>query len=510
MKKQSLVKGTLILGISGILAKFLGLFFRWPLQMLIGDEGVGYYQLSYPLYMFFIAASSGVPVAISKMVSEKRAMNDDEEVILIFRKAMLLMVVMGAGFTSLLLIFSQQIIAFLKWDNKSYYSLIGIAFAPIFISIMSAFRGFYQGLQNMNPTAISQILEQLGRIFVGVGLAYVLIPKGIEYSAGGASLGEAAGGIIGGIYLSIIYVKVRKNFKIKKIRRDTQILSKLLYIAIPISLGAAVGTVMSLIDSAVVPQKLLSAGFTHRQATILYGQLTGKAYTLVNVPLTLSSALCASLVPIIAEAFVMNRSIEVKAKVNMALKLSMVIAIPSCLGLSFMSKSILNLVFPGQGQGYEILKYLSFALPFIVIAQTTTAILQGVGRYISPVINLAAGCIIKIVLTLILVPLHGLNVYGAIIGTIAGYITASLLNMKLLKKTLNIHLDYNDILIKPAASSALMIILVVIVYNYVYNITMSNAIAGILSIFAGMILYILLIPAFGILKYDDLRRRFRN
>lgn len=510
MKKQSLVKGTLILGISGILAKFLGLFFRWPLQMLIGDEGVGYYQLSYPLYMFFIAASSGVPVAISKMVSEKRAMNDDEEVILIFRKAMLLMVVMGAGFTSLLLIFSQQIIAFLKWDNKSYYSLIGIAFAPIFISIMSAFRGFYQGLQNMNPTAISQILEQLGRIFVGVGLAYVLIPKGIEYSAGGASLGAAAGGIIGGIYLSIIYVKVRKNFKIKKIRRDTQILSKLLYIAIPISLGAAVGTVMSLIDSAVVPQKLLSAGFTHRQATILYGQLTGKAYTLVNVPLTLSSALCASLVPIIAEAFVMNRSIEVKAKVNMALKLSMVIAIPSCLGLSFMSKSILNLVFPGQGQGYEILKYLSFALPFIVIAQTTTAILQGVGRYISPVINLAAGCIIKIVLTLILVPLHGLNVYGAIIGTIAGYITASLLNMKLLKKTLNIHLDYNDILIKPAASSALMIILVVIVYNYVYNITMSNAIAGILSIFAGMILYILLIPAFGILKYDDLRRRFRN
>lgn len=127
-------------------------------------------------------------------------MNDDEEVILIFRKAMLLMVVMGIGFTALLLTFSKQIIAFLKWDTKSYYSLIGIAFAPMFISIMSAFRGFYQGLQNMNPTAVSQILEQLGRIFVGVGLAYILLPKGLEYSAGGASR-AAAGGIIGVLIL---------------------------------------------------------------------------------------------------------------------------------------------------------------------------------------------------------------------------------------------------------------------------------------------------------------------
>lgn len=510
MKKQSLIKGTLILGISGVLARFLGLFFRWPLQMLIGDEGVGYYQLSYPLYMFFIAAASGIPVAVSKMVSEKRAVNDDEEVILIFRKAMLLMVVMGIGFTALLLTFSKQIIAFLKWDTKSYYSLIGIAFAPMFISIMSAFRGFYQGLQNMNPTAVSQILEQLGRIFVGVGLAYILLPKGLEYSAGGASLGAAAGGIIGGAYLAAVYVKIRKNFKTKKIRKDTQILSKLLYMAVPISLGAAVGTVMSLIDSALVPQKLLEAGFTHKQATILYGQLTGKAYTLINVPLTLSSALCASLVPIIAEAFILNRNIEVKGKVNMALKFSMVIAIPSCLGLSFMAKPILSLIFPGQSEGYEILKYLSFALPFIVIAQTTTAILQGVGKYMSPVINLAAGCIIKIIFTLTLVPLHGLNIYGAIIGTIAGYITASILNIKLLKKTLNIHLNYYDILIKPAAASILMIILVEITYHYVYNITISNVIAGILSIFSGIILYVLLIPAFGILKYDDFRRRLRK
>lgn len=311
MKKQSLIKGTFILGIAGIVAKFLGLFFRWPLQMLIGDEGVGYYQMSFPLYMFFIAAASGIPVAISKMVSECNAINDEEGVILVLRKAMLLMIILGAGFTAILLIFSKPIIHFLKWDNKSYYSLISIAFAPIFISIMSVFRGFFQGLQNMNYTAISQIIEQIGRVIVGVGLAYIFLPKGIEYSAGGAALGAAAGGLFGGLYLVAKYLRIRKEFRVKRIKDNTDVLGKLLYIAIPVSLGAAVSSIMSLIDSALVPQKLLEAGFTYKQCTILYGQLTGKAFILINVPLTLSAALCASLVPIIAEAHILKKKFEV-------------------------------------------------------------------------------------------------------------------------------------------------------------------------------------------------------
>jgi stage V sporulation protein B len=355
MKKQSLIKGTVILGVAGILSKFLGLFFRWPLQMLIGDEGIGYYQMSFPLYMFFIATASGIPVAISKMVSERKAFNDDEGAILVFKKAMLLMVIMGTGFTAALLIFSKPIIAFLRWDNKSYYSLIAIAFAPIFISIMSAFRGFFQGLQNMNYTAVSQVIEQIGRVVVGVGLAYILLPRGIEYSAGGAALGAAAGGIFGGIYLVLKYIRVRREFKVKKIKDNLEVLSKLLYIAIPVSLGATVSSIMSLIDSALVPQKLLEAGFTYKESTILYGQLTGKAFILTNVPLTLSADLCASLVPIIAEAYVLNRRFELVNKVDLALKTSMIIALPSCFGLFSLAYPILDLIFPGQSDGFKIL-----------------------------------------------------------------------------------------------------------------------------------------------------------
>ncbi|NFD56819.1 polysaccharide biosynthesis protein [Clostridium botulinum] len=507
MKKQSLIKGTFILGVAGIIAKFLGLFFRWPLQMLIGDEGIGYYQMSYPLYMFFIAAASGIPVAVSKLVSERNAVRDEGGIISVLKEAMIFMFIMGMGFTIILLLFSKDIIRFLKWDTRSYYSLIGISLAPLFISIMSVFRGFFQGMQNMNYTAISQLIEQLGRVIFGVGLAYILLPKGIEYSAGGAAIGAAAGGLLGGIYLFLKYLGVKKEFRVKKVKRNFKIMNTILYTAIPISIGSAVGTIMSLIDSALVPQKLLEAGFTYKQSTILYGQLTGKAFTLVNVPLTLSVSLCAALVPIIAEDYILNRKMAVLKKVELAIKISMVIAIPSCLGLNFMAKPILNLIFPGQEAGYEILKHLALSIPFIVLCQTSTAILQGIGRYIRPIINLCIGCILKIVITLILVPMNDINIYGAVIGTIAGYVISAILNMMSLKRSLNISINYYEIMIKPLIASTIMIIAVVFIYFYAYNYTISSKIACLIAVFLGMIIYFIIIGLIGILDYNYIKRK---
>lgn len=508
MKKQSLIKGTFILGIAGIVAKFLGFFFRWPLIMLIGDEGIGYYQMSYPLYTFFIAIASGIPVAVSKMVSEKVAVGDKDGSIVVLKKAMLLMIILGGGFTAVLLAFSNQLIAFFKWDYKAYYSLLGISTAPIVISMMSAFRGFFQGLQNMYPTAVSQIIEQFGRVCVGVGLAFILLPKGIEYSAGGAAFGAAAGGILAGIYLISRYFKVRKEFKVRKSGEDRIILTKLLYTAIPISLGATVGTIMSLIDSILVPQKLLQAGFNYSEATTLYGQLTGKAFVLVSVPLTLSMALCTSLVPMIAEAHLLNRRRELIGKIDMAMKLSMVIAIPSTLGLYFMAMPIVNLIFPGHAAGYKILQYLALTIPFIVLAQTSTAIMQGMGKYITPVINLGIGCLVKVIINFVLVPIPGVNIYGAVVGSICGYIVAALLNIWIMKKNLKISLDYFDVIIKPTLASGLMIIAVVFIYMNVYNYTVSNAISCVVSVLGGALVYGVLILLLGVFKYSYIKKRF--
>jgi Membrane protein involved in the export of O-antigen and teichoic acid len=476
--------------------------------MLIGDEGIGYYQMSYPLYMFFIGLATGIPVAISKMISERNALGDQGSMAQVVNKAMMTMLILGGGFTLVFLVFPEALIKFFRWDRKAIYALIGIGAAPLFISLMSVYRGFFQGMQNMTPTAVSQIIEQIGRVIFGVGIAFLLLPKGIEYAAGGAAFGAAAGGIAGFIYLHIKYALANKGIKkVKTYKKDDTVLTELLNIAVPVSLGAAVGTIMNLLDSIIVPQKLLEAGYTFKEAAVLYGQLTGKAMVLVNVPLTLSIALCASLVPIIAEAHILKKSRELINKVEAAMKVSMVISLPSLCGLYFLAGPILNLLFPGHAEGYNILKYTAISLPFIILTQTSTAILQGTGYYIDPIKNLAIGCIGKVIITILLVPIPSLNIYGAIIGSISAYIITTVLNIITLTRRLNISISFYETTIKPAFAAMLMTIGVVFIYQYVYNNTMSNALACIISISAGGAVYIGIILLLGVFNYNYIKKK---
>lgn len=507
MKKQSLIKASLILGIAGIVARFFGLFFRWPLIMLIGDEGVGYYQMSYPLYMFFVAMASGVPVAISKMISEKKAKGDIEGIFVIVKESTLLMMILGIGTTLILFFFARPIIRFVQWDMKSYYALLGISFAPFVISIMTIYRGFFQGLQNMTPSGMSQILEQLGRVVIGVGLAIFLLPKGIEFAAGGAAFGAAAGGVIGASYLYEKYKKVKKEMWNKRIKSNPEVLTSILKIALPISLGATVGTIMSLIDSILVPQKLMQSGVTSEMATVLYAQLTGKANVITNIPLTLSMALGTALIPIIAENYIMNRRKDVQDKVQLSIKLSMLIAMPCTLGLYFLAGPIMMIIFPGKYDGILILKYLSISVPFIIITQTTTSIMQGIGHYIRPIINLFIGCIVKVVLTYLLVPIPEINIYGAVIASIAAYIIATILNMISIKRKLKLSLNVTQSFIKPIIASVVMIIISLFSYSFVYNKTGSNTYSCLIAIFLGIIIYGILILTLRIFSIDDIKNR---
>lgn len=504
MKKQSLIKGSLILSITGIFTRALGLFFRWPLIMLIGDEGIGYYQMSYPLYVFFIGIASGVPIAISKIISENNALEDVNSNFIVIKEAFIAMMILSIG-TSLSLFFgAKYIIKIFNWDFKAYYSLIGISIAPIVVSALTIFRGFFQGYQNMTPSAISQIIEQVGRVIFGVGLAIVFLPYGIEFSAGGASFGAVVGGIIAVVYLFIKYIRIKRENNIGEIKTDAHILNKILNIAIPISLGTSVSTAMSLIDSFLVPQGLLKAGFTSKEATILYAQLTGKASVIVNIPLTISMAICISVIPIIAEVFLLKRYEELQRKVNLIIKLAMIIAIPCYLGLFFMAEPIMKTIFPGKYEGYLILKYLSISIPFIIITQITTSILQGIGRYIIPVINLLIGCMFKAILTIILVPNIKFNIYGAVASSIIAYIIVSVINVIIVRKILNIRFELKKIF-KILYCSIIMMIIVIKTYNFIITRNYSNTLACLISIGIGAIIYFIGIMLLGILKIKEIR-----
>ena len=362
----------------------------------------------------------------------------------------------------------------------------------------------------MTPSAISQIIEQIGRVVFGVGLAIFLLPRGIEYSAGGAAFGATAGGIIGGLYLYSNYRKIKKRYNVKKIKSNPEILNTILRIAIPISLGTTVGSIMNLIDSILVPQKLLEAGFSNTQATVLYAQLTGKASVIINIPLTLSMAICTSLIPIIAEVFVLKRRKELNNKIDASMKMTTVIAIPCAFGLFFLAEPVMKFIFPGRFEGIEILKYLSLTIPFIIITQTTTAILQGTGNYIKPVINLLIGCIIKIILTWVLVPMEQFNIYGAVIASFSAYAVVSILNIVTMKFTLRVKLNLYKILIKPAYASTIMMLFVLISYNIIYKNTTSNGISCLISIFLGMIIYMILIIVFKVFNVEEIKSRIRK
>ncbi len=488
--KNQIIKSTIILSVCSIFAKFLGIFFRWPLVMLIGDEGIGYYQMTYPLYMFFIGIASGMPIAISKLVSECSVHNDREGIYNILRSSLKIMIILGITVSSFLLIFSNQIINILKWDKKVYFSLIGMALSPLCVCILGVFRGFFQGFENMVPTGVSQIIEQITRVLVGISLAFLFFPFGIEYSAGGASFGGAAGGIIATIVIVLIYKRFKKEyFKGIKIRKTNKYIKKILKMCIPLSLGATVSTIMVLIDSILVPRMLLNAGFGYKESTILYGQLTGKVSVLINVPLTLSIALGVSILPALSKLHALNHIDKFKEKVDMSLKISTIISFPCFIALYFLASPIMNVIFPNNSDGFEILKYASIGIPFIIYCQITTSILQSTNNYIIPVINLLIGCCLKVLITIVLTGTSNFNIYGAVLATIFSYILTSYLNLRSMKRKLNITINILEIIIIPLLSSLIMIVIVLLSFDFLYNIFENILLSlGICSLL-GMLIY---------------------
>ena len=371
MSNKKLLKGAFILALAGLAAKFLGVFFKIPLQRLIGDEGMGLFGLPYPLYTLMLSISiTGFPAAISKLISERLAYEDIEGANRIFKISLAMLILIGLFSSAFLFFGAEYIITLLNWPQDAYYSIRGLSIAPLFVSIMSAFRGYFQGMQFMGPTAISQIVEQVGRVVIGVGLSYYTISMGIGYAAGAASFGASAGAILGVAVLVIYYFLFNqgpRRIYFKSTNKTTHrkvsswaVVKEIIWFAIPISIGGILSSIMTLIDAIMVPSRLIQGGYSPAEITILYGQLTGKAVTLVNVPLTFSIAMAASIIPAIAESYSKNNSYELKNKIKSSMKTTMIIAFPAAAGLYLLAPQIIGLLW-GQGEaGGHILRILSF------------------------------------------------------------------------------------------------------------------------------------------------------
>lgn len=494
MHKKSFVRGALILALAGIFAKFLGFFFRIPLIYLIGEEGIGLYQITYPLYTFLLSIAFGVPTAISKMISERLAVNKVHEAHRIFKVALVAMVIFGGFSSGMIIIFSNRIIDTFKWNNEVYYSLLGISLAPFFTCILSVYRGYFQGFQYMTPPAISQIIEQLTRVIVGVGLAFILFSKGIDVAAGGASFGATAGAIVGLLFLMYIYTKNRALYnKGQYALPRGNILKEIVKIAIPVSIAHTIGSIMALIDSMLVPGLLRSAGFSYQMATVLYGQLTGKAFVLINVPLTISASLAQSIVPAVSEVNAARDRKSLLNNIKAAYKLSFILALPSCAGLYVLAKPILAFIFQGMVGGWELLQILAIAGVFIIIAQTSTSILNGLGKTIVPILAMSTGCIVKVIISMIFIPIPELNIKAAAYGTLISYAVVAIIDFVVVIKYTRTCINIYEVFILPVVCTAAMTIGVVLIYGNMYNLTGKTSISVLISILIGAITYFIML-----------------
>ncbi|HBM74847.1 MAG TPA: hypothetical protein DD429_04745 [Clostridiaceae bacterium] len=265
-----------------------------------------------------------------------------------------------------------------------------------------------------------------------------------------------------------------------------------------------VGSMMSLIDSIIVPARLLSAGFSEKVATELYGQLTGKAHVLINVPLTFSVALSTSLVPAMSEVKALRNINKIKTRAEKALKVSILLAFPSSIGLYILSNPILKLIFPGRSGGGELLQLLSISIIFIVIGQTMIGVLHGVGNISAPVKNLVIGSLFKLLFAYVLTAMPSLNIKGAAISSIIGYGVATFLNFKDAMKSAYFNVDFDRMVLRPLLSAIGMGAAVYMTYNKSMSFYESNGIATMISITAGIIIYMIMLILFGSITLKEL------
>ncbi|WP_330586904.1 polysaccharide biosynthesis protein [Aminipila terrae] len=488
--------------LSGIISTGYGGSFQNPLGNIIGDAGMGYYQTAYPIYVFLLVFSTnGAPAAISKMTSERIAIGRSDEAHRVFKLSFILMLALGIVASSIFFFGAEPIVKALG-NPGAYYAMISIAPALLFVPIMAVFRGYFQGMQEMAPTATSQLMEQAVRVTIGLALAIMLVPKGIEYAAAGATVGTSIGPIAGVLVLLIIYLYKKSKLPLKNETQDTtkesagSILKTLAAIAIPITIGVSILPIMNIADVIIVMRRLQSVGFSAGEANALYGQLTGMVGPVINLPMALALSMALSMVPAIAAAASIKDAAFLKLNVRLGLRTAMIIGVPCSFGLMALAEPIMKLLYPLQAasavSSAGCLFFLSIGIVFLCIAQTMAGTLQGLGKPGIAVWGLAAGFVVKCISTFILTGITDLNVEGAAIGSTLGYITIGMINFAAVKKMTGITFDLKLSVWKPLISGLVMFVLVLCAYKglagFIGN-SMSTVVAiGIGAVAYGMVL----------------------
>jgi stage V sporulation protein B len=468
-KNQNYLHGAAILTIAVVITKILGAIYKIPLANIMGPEGYAHFSVAYNLYMVLLTLSTaGLPIALAKMVSVANSLDRPNQVRRIFNVATWVFIVLGAIWTVVMFIYPTELAVFMG-DVEASQSVLAMAPAVILVCVMSAFRGYTQGLSDMRPTSVSQVIEVAVKVVFGLVVLIILNSQGLSSPllSAGAISGVAAGSLVACLYTAVV-AKRRMKSEAERYEgteaaandipdsRGT-ILKNFARIGIPIALGSCVQSVITLINTKLIYERLQNgAGFSYTDSNAMFGEYS-MTLPLFNLPAAIITPLTISVVPAIAGFLAKKQFDEAKSVVESSLRIATIIALPMAVGLSVLSVPVMHGLYgKSTEQGASLLAILGAASFFVCLSLMSTAILQAGGRERLPMITLLIGGSLNIAINWYLLSRADVNIYGAPVGTLICYIIMSALNLIFLMTKMPEKPSLGKVFIKPVFNCAVM------------------------------------------------------
>lgn len=449
MNGNKFLKGTLILIIFNLIGKIIGAVYRIPLASIVGGEGIGQYQLTFPLYSLILTiATSGIPVAISKMVAEFNCKHNFSNSKKLLKISLLILTIVSAILATIVVL-SAKLVSSWQGNPNIYICYYGIAPAILFVGILSAFRGFFQGNMMMYPTAISGLIEQAIKLGAGLWLAKKWIIYGSEYGVFGAIIGVSISELFACLFLVVTYLFYSKKFQNKnkgEILPAKTLSRRLLSVSVPITFGGIIGPITAMIDSILVVNLLMINGFSSQTSTMMLGLQSGVVEPLINIPVIIAVSIATVLLPSISELAANDKKEEIKSLITKSFEISLSIAATCFVCFIIFGKQILTFLYSGSFGGYEtsiairLLFLGGINIIFLSLVQVSSGVLQGLSYQKYPVKSLLIGCIVKIIFDILLILIPSINIMGAVISAGICYVVVFSLNYSKIKKLTGVKL----------------------------------------------------------------------
>lgn len=515
-KKQSFMKGAAILSASTLLVKLLGLLFSIPLANFISPEGMSHFYIAYNIFgLFLMLSTAGLPVAVSRMVGTATSQGRRREADRVFSVAFWMFFCLGLT-GCLIMFFGADQIAVWYGSPEANFAIMALAPTLFFISIESSLRGYFQGRANMVPTATSQIIEAVTKVLIGVGLSFYIIRKFTQdsdrWAAVGAIVGVSISAALGAIYLL--------GYKFLQGSRDRsrdwaeeppltthqQMLINLVRFAVPITIGSCFLSLLDTVDGAILLQRLQDgAGFTQDMADWWNGTI-GHARKFFDLPGAFVVPISTSLLPILSGAIAAEDKHQVDRISATALRVTLLIGVPSSVGMAIFSQPICQLLLYNQPEVAQeaapLLTMLSIAIAFSGLLFTTNTILQSFGRATRPVVDMAVGGVIKIVLSYVLIGIPEVAAMGSAISTVVSYVVMVVLNIFAIRSSLPRMDSVTRTTLPLVGSAAVMGGVSYGVYWLLVRV-FSPRLAVLPAILVAVVVYAVCVVAFKGVSYDD-------